>query len=775
MGDLKVCSLPRGDGVLRRESENNHLCSGGGSGWVNLDPGLVQEVNWRRAEEAAREILHTVHPTVDADCRRKEVTEYVKALIKSSLGFEVFPYGSVPLKTYLPDGDIDLTAISSSSAEDGMFSDVHAVLRREERNREALCEVKDVHVIDAEVKLVKCIVQNMVVDISFNQLGGLSTLCFLEQVDRLVGKNHLFKHSIILIKSWCYYESRILGAHHGLISTYALETLVLYIFNLFHSSLNGPLAVLFKFLDYFSKFDWDNYCISLNGPVCKASLPNIVVEPFDNGRGTLLLKDEFLRKCVDMFSPPSKNPELNSRPFPQKHLNIVDPLKSNNNLGRSVNRGNFYRIRSAFKYGARKLGRIFSLPSERMVIELNKFFGNTLDRHRSNYWTPVESSLVLSFPRNSDNSSSSSFSDSSSEDGKSALGCSADRPFRMFSRVKSENGISNGKPPSNFASNRDIRCGLRSECKENHIMVNSSACSCTNNQEDRASFESSHVRVKNISANLTPALEEREFAFISENSHPSKSLLDLSGDYDSQFRSVVYGQYCHFYALSAHVPSYHPMLHKSKIKNPWQTIRESLHLKRNVHPHRKSNGILDLTLNSLVPFSEDFNYEEKKKRGTGTYIPNTFYYSDKDRLPSRRGKNQDSGVNVDLHRHDQGKDCASTPIEINSSENSYGLSEADYPYLGNGKPASSELSQPSVWGVCSVNSASEVIDSGCQDFQLPEESSLEAFTEHDVASTPVETAEEISELVVENDNERVELELYHLKDEADFPPLSYGR
>lgn len=29
---------------------------------------------------------------------------------------------------------------------------------------------------------MKCLVQNIVVDISFNQLGGLCTLCFLEQV-----------------------------------------------------------------------------------------------------------------------------------------------------------------------------------------------------------------------------------------------------------------------------------------------------------------------------------------------------------------------------------------------------------------------------------------------------------------------------------------------------------------------------------------------------------------------------------------------------------------
>lgn len=64
------------------------------------------------------------------------------------------------------------------------------------------------------------------------------------QVDHYINQNHLFKRSIILIKAWCYYESRILGAHHGLISTYALETLVLYIFYLFNNSFSGPLEVV---------------------------------------------------------------------------------------------------------------------------------------------------------------------------------------------------------------------------------------------------------------------------------------------------------------------------------------------------------------------------------------------------------------------------------------------------------------------------------------------------------------------------------------------------
>lgn len=169
-----------------------------------------------------------------------------------------------------------------------------------------------------QVRLLKCLVDNIVVDISFNQIGGLCTLAFLESMDRRVDREHLFKKSIILVrdqgtakrrrrltdratqllqlrsaqglsktdaqrsthpgcwaralltdwvrsrcqlwsltfstvgdchgyfaqvKAWCYYESRLLGAHHGLISTYALETLVLYIFNLYHRELNSPLEV----------------------------------------------------------------------------------------------------------------------------------------------------------------------------------------------------------------------------------------------------------------------------------------------------------------------------------------------------------------------------------------------------------------------------------------------------------------------------------------------------------------------------------------------------
>lgn len=65
--------------------------------------------------------------------------------------FQVFPYGSVPLKTYLQDGDIDLTTVSIPPVVDTLVSDVYAILRGEENNQKAPYQVKDVHLIDAEV------------------------------------------------------------------------------------------------------------------------------------------------------------------------------------------------------------------------------------------------------------------------------------------------------------------------------------------------------------------------------------------------------------------------------------------------------------------------------------------------------------------------------------------------------------------------------------------------------------------------------------------------
>ncbi|KAF5451726.1 hypothetical protein F2P56_026808 [Juglans regia] len=346
---------------------------------------VLDSDRWLKAEERTAELIACIQPNPPSEERRKAVADYVQRLIMKCFPCRVFTFGSVPLKTYLPDGDIDLTAFSKNqNLKETWAHQVRDILENEEKNENAEFHVKEVQYIQAEVKIIKCLVENIVVDISFDQLGGLCTLCFLEEVDHLINQNHLFKRSIILIKAWCYYESRILGAHHGLISTYALETLVLYIFHVFNNSFAGPLEVLYRFLEFFSKFDWDNFCVSLWGPVPISSLPDVTAEPPRNDGGDLLLK-LFLDACSSVYAVFPGGQENQGQPFLSKHFNVIDPLRVNNNLGRSVSKGNFFRIRSAFTFGAKRLARLLDCPKDDLLFEVNQFFFNTWERHGSGH------------------------------------------------------------------------------------------------------------------------------------------------------------------------------------------------------------------------------------------------------------------------------------------------------------------------------------------------------------------------------------------------------
>lgn len=134
------------------------------------------------------------------------------------------------------------------------------------------------------------------------------------------------------------------------------------------------MQVLYRFLEFFSKFDWDSYCVSLLGLVPISSLPDVTgtsvliitfiygynnnihnqnkglgdasfsfyntVDPPRKDGGMLLLTKAFLDECGSKYAvvPPygRENPE---RRFVPKYFNVIDPLRADNNLGRSVNKG----------------------------------------------------------------------------------------------------------------------------------------------------------------------------------------------------------------------------------------------------------------------------------------------------------------------------------------------------------------------------------------------------------------------------------------------------
>lgn len=95
---------------------------------------------------------------------------------------------------------------------------------------------------------------------------------------KVVGRKHLLKRSILLLKAWMTYESSLLGSQLACLATYGMYTLAIYIFNNFSVDKNGqPLIVnemdfLRKFFDVFGKFDWDEQIITIYGSIRKQGL-----------------------------------------------------------------------------------------------------------------------------------------------------------------------------------------------------------------------------------------------------------------------------------------------------------------------------------------------------------------------------------------------------------------------------------------------------------------------------------------------------------------------
>ena len=86
-------------------------------------------------------------------------------------------FGSVPLRTYLPDGDIDISMFfplhGSSSADplkDTWGTQLLKALERESGRREAPFRIRNCQIIQAEFKIVKFVVADVVVDVSFKSL-----------------------------------------------------------------------------------------------------------------------------------------------------------------------------------------------------------------------------------------------------------------------------------------------------------------------------------------------------------------------------------------------------------------------------------------------------------------------------------------------------------------------------------------------------------------------------------------------------------------------------
>ena len=270
---------------------------------------------------------------------RYYIYKLIKAAIYRALEkrlIKVTVYGSLPLRTFLTEGDIDITVITTP--ED--FDIPAYFLQKIKLQLIKELPITNTQEICAEVAILKFKVFDLSIDISINQIGGVRTLIFLEEICRLYPK-HLLKKSIILCKAWGTHYSRVLGSMHGLLATYALEVLVVFIINTFPEVRTSPMQVFMMLIQYFSEFDWENNIVTCCGIIgC-----NITHQEFEmasqKGRRMQLgyEKIESLRK--ELRCP--------STYWVNKFVNISDPMFPGNNLGKSISFATFPRIKFGFQ------------------------------------------------------------------------------------------------------------------------------------------------------------------------------------------------------------------------------------------------------------------------------------------------------------------------------------------------------------------------------------------------------------------------------------------
>lgn len=356
--------------------------------------------------------------------------------------------------------------------------------------------------------------------------------------------------------------------------------------------------------------------------------------------------------------------------------------------------GNFYRIRGAFKYGARKLGQILLLPRARIANEIKKFFSNTLERHLQkssdlsslspSFEEEVQLNLVdLDLDNNIPGLGNSELYRSSTKDNSmkvvSKMACSTDGSSvsgshldgEVSSRIISDtsdcspskcdlsdslSGIHCYPPKFSLSGSSGENGKLEMFCEEwldekmgfdswivvdektgsdpcmghrsNNFGASRAVCSCTNHHDGlTSSFSGILSPDATISEALAFDFRESDSIDIAGSLEAFNLLSDLSGDYDSHIRSLLYGQCCHGYALYAptlpNAPTFPSHLQKQQNKRPWNTVRQSMPIKQG--SHMTTNGVvLGSTYNSMndsKPFNCLRSEEKRKARGTGTFFP----------------------------------------------------------------------------------------------------------------------------------------------------------
>ena len=389
-------------------------------------------------------IIKLVGPNEERENERNLKYTLVKKIIEDFLIVQypdyipyIFLYGSFPLKNYLKDSDMDITIIFENKIDHKIILDLSQDIINEilskikdsfenynKKNNQTL--FYDINIINANIKLLKCQIQSIPLDISINNFFGLLKIIFMNNIFNQIEKTFknkneennnlevnnkliIFKRTIILIKAWCTYEGSLMGSNIGLMASYGLEILILYMFNLYYKDINNEIEGFFYFFNLMKNVDIENNIFSIFGLIpinefhskffiSEKDKNNIGSEPFwyinndekknDNYLFNLKEIKEILIKInnspINISINNNKNKEeiLFKKSFTEKLFNILDPIKLENNLGKSINYHSFSKMKGVLKYITKEFNNIIEIKKKEdpflYINSLLKLFYNTL-------------------------------------------------------------------------------------------------------------------------------------------------------------------------------------------------------------------------------------------------------------------------------------------------------------------------------------------------------------------------------------------------------------
>ena len=373
-------------------------------------------------------ILNTIGPTETTEKERKDILDFLKKNITKSLNnilpeyiVYIIPYGSFPVKSYLNCADIDVTICFSLKTNKKIFvnistEDIEKIIKtiKEEFDNINKIEpekekINDIKIIMADIQLLKCKIDNINIDISVNNFTGLYKIIFINLIEEQIkiklnnlniysdstysqNKRNLIRRTFLLIKGWFLYEGKLMGSNIGLMATYTLEVLVLYLFNYYYKEINTEFEGFTKFFEIMEKFNWNDEIMSLFGLIKKFDFHKkietvtknnqIINKPFwylglnenneeneinlvnvKENKESLLNFNEvqnsmfYLNRGVELTYL-KKNENVILKANFDKFVNVLDPLNNYNNLGKSINFHSKSRMDKVIPFMIKKIKNI---------------------------------------------------------------------------------------------------------------------------------------------------------------------------------------------------------------------------------------------------------------------------------------------------------------------------------------------------------------------------------------------------------------------------------